>query len=123
MIFIVILLLSQFGILGQVLYLIVSIPDPCCLFLSNDPLISEKMCLRSNKNYLAERSKLNHDFFAQIAEIQLFLVILQLYIIYIAILNRLGKMYKKQGFFDSRTSLKEKNLLQDGAIFFKSSSL
>ena len=29
--FIVILLLSHFGILGQVWYLIISIPDPCCL--------------------------------------------------------------------------------------------
>ena len=28
--FIVILLLSPFGILGHVWYLIVSIPDPCC---------------------------------------------------------------------------------------------
>ena len=31
MMFIVILLLSRFGILGQVWYLIVLIPDPCCL--------------------------------------------------------------------------------------------
>ena len=31
-----------FVILGQVWYMIVSIPDP---FTSNDPLISEKMCL------------------------------------------------------------------------------
>ena len=33
---IVILLLFPFGILGQMLYLVVSIPDPCCLSYFNN---------------------------------------------------------------------------------------